>query len=466
MGIENWSTTAASNNSSPPAGAPEGMAPSAVNDVIRQIMADVRSQLQDGQWLNWGHTPTRVDDDTFTVATDLTTTYHAGRRLKVTGSATGYCTIASSSYSNPNTTVNVTMDSGNLPATLSAVHVSILSATNAALPSPLPALSGANLTALNASNVSSGTLADGRLSSNVPLKDAANTFTAAQTISVAGASSNLTVANTSDGVTAFLGTGSAAGFTGTGTNHDYNFYTNNLLRGAISSAGNWTINAPDSGITLTASGAASAGTEVQRWTDGTRTAHLYISNSGSGTDVQFGSSGGLFLFSNTGTNYLVLGTGLQIGAATGGDKGAGTLNTAGAIYQNNVPVALSTGSGASGTWGIDITGNAATATSAGSATTATSASYASRSSIPLGYADGCAYHISSGITIAAADLSEGVTYTIVNNSGSAITITQGSGAFLYKAGSGTTGNCTLAKYGIATIRGIGTASGIIMGNIS
>ena len=47
--------------------------------------------------------------------------------------------------------------------------------------------SGANLTALNASNVSSGTLADARLSANVPLKDAANTFTAANTISTAGA---------------------------------------------------------------------------------------------------------------------------------------------------------------------------------------------------------------------------------------------------------------------------------------
>ena len=37
--------------------------------------------------------------------------------------------------------------------------------------------SGANLTTLNASNISSGTLAAARLSANVPLKDAANTFT-------------------------------------------------------------------------------------------------------------------------------------------------------------------------------------------------------------------------------------------------------------------------------------------------
>jgi hypothetical protein len=42
---------------------------------------------------------------------------------------------------------------------------------------------GSGWTNLNASNLASGTVADGRLSSNVPLKNAANTFTANQTIS-------------------------------------------------------------------------------------------------------------------------------------------------------------------------------------------------------------------------------------------------------------------------------------------
>lgn len=144
MGVEAWSTVAASNNASPPNGAPEGMAPSAVNDTIRQIMASVRAQLEDGQWFNWGHAPTRVDGDTFTVASDLTAIYHAGRRLKVTGSATGYCTVASSSYSSPNTTVNVTMDSGNLPATLTAVHVGLITAAGS-LPSDVALKSGSNV---------------------------------------------------------------------------------------------------------------------------------------------------------------------------------------------------------------------------------------------------------------------------------------------------------------------------------
>ena len=43
MSIASWSTNAALNNSASPNGAPEGMAPSGVNDTIRQIMADVKT---------------------------------------------------------------------------------------------------------------------------------------------------------------------------------------------------------------------------------------------------------------------------------------------------------------------------------------------------------------------------------------------------------------------------------------
>jgi hypothetical protein len=58
---------------------------------------------------------------------------------------------------------------------------------------------GAGITSLSASNISSGTLDDGRLSSNVPLKNAANSFSAAQTMTGlqvngdAGITGNLTV---------------------------------------------------------------------------------------------------------------------------------------------------------------------------------------------------------------------------------------------------------------------------------
>lgn len=44
--VTNYSTTPANNNGSPPNGAPEGMAPGAVNDTIRQIMADIALEAQ------------------------------------------------------------------------------------------------------------------------------------------------------------------------------------------------------------------------------------------------------------------------------------------------------------------------------------------------------------------------------------------------------------------------------------
>lgn len=67
---------------------------------------------------------------------------------------------------------------------LNASNLSTGTVPDARFPATLPALSGVNLTALNASNLASGTVADGRLSSNVPLKNAANGFTATQTVTV------------------------------------------------------------------------------------------------------------------------------------------------------------------------------------------------------------------------------------------------------------------------------------------
>lgn len=147
MGVESWSRTAADNSAPPPNGAPEGMAPSAVNDVIRQNMADIRAQFEDAAWFNWGHVPTRVDADTFTVAGDVSAIYTVGRRLRVAGGSTGFCTVASVSYSAPNTTVNVTMDSGSLPSPLTTVAASIIPSVN----TPLPGL-GSGFAALSSPN--------------------------------------------------------------------------------------------------------------------------------------------------------------------------------------------------------------------------------------------------------------------------------------------------------------------------
>jgi hypothetical protein len=132
--ISTWSTTAANNNAATPDGFPEGMAPSTLNDSAREMMASLRRQHEDAQWSNLGHTPTRVADTQFSVATDQTTVYTVGRRVRVVGATTGYGIITASSYSAPTTTVTVTWDSGTTPTSPTAVSVGALTQSNHAIP--------------------------------------------------------------------------------------------------------------------------------------------------------------------------------------------------------------------------------------------------------------------------------------------------------------------------------------------
>jgi hypothetical protein len=131
MALRDWSTDPATNGAYLFA---ENQAPSSVNNNARTLMSDVRAWYEAPGWTDLGHTPTRIDNDTFTVATDLTATYVAGRRLKFTGGATSYGTVSSSSYSVPTCTVNVTMDSGNLPNPLTTVALGYDLSTGAVQP--------------------------------------------------------------------------------------------------------------------------------------------------------------------------------------------------------------------------------------------------------------------------------------------------------------------------------------------
>ena len=119
--IYTWSTTAASNNSASPNGWPEGMPPSGVNNSAREMMASIRDEWNDKEWFQLGtgtgtDTVTRVSTTSVTIAADVTTTYHVGRRVKIYGANTGtiYGKIATSAYSSPNTTISFTLDSGTI----------------------------------------------------------------------------------------------------------------------------------------------------------------------------------------------------------------------------------------------------------------------------------------------------------------------------------------------------------------
>ena len=132
--ISTWSTSAASNNSAAPDGFPEGMTPGSVNNAAREVMASIRTQHEDAQWIDFGHTTTHATSTTFTVATDVTGIYDVGRRVKCVDSSTLYGRITASSYSNPNTTITVVLDSGSLSVSLTSVSVGVLSGQNQSIP--------------------------------------------------------------------------------------------------------------------------------------------------------------------------------------------------------------------------------------------------------------------------------------------------------------------------------------------
>ena len=106
-GIKDYSSTASNNTSVGGVSIAEGMLPSNINNAMRAILADVREWYNDAEWVIYGdgdgsHTFAYASATSFTVAgANVTSLYHAGRRVKAVGSSTGTIvgTITSSSFS-------------------------------------------------------------------------------------------------------------------------------------------------------------------------------------------------------------------------------------------------------------------------------------------------------------------------------------------------------------------------------
>ena len=142
MTVSNYSTTANNNTSVNGINISEGMSPSDVNNAQRSILSDTRSVWNDKEWFILGDadgatTFTRASTTSVTVAADITSTHHVGRRIKVVGSNTGtiFGKIATSSYSSPNTTLTFTFDSGTINSGDTTVSVYVGSVyTNPSIP--------------------------------------------------------------------------------------------------------------------------------------------------------------------------------------------------------------------------------------------------------------------------------------------------------------------------------------------
>jgi len=157
--IKDYSTTQANNTSLNTIFVGEGMLPSNLNNAIRALMKNTRDWFNDAEWIEYGdgsgaYTSAYASATSFTIAgADVTSVYHAGRRVKVIAPTPGtiYGTISSSSFST-DTTVNVTWDSGSLSnEALTNIFVGILSKSNNSLPTGLitdtQVATGANINA-------------------------------------------------------------------------------------------------------------------------------------------------------------------------------------------------------------------------------------------------------------------------------------------------------------------------------
>ena len=141
-GIKDYSTTQANNTSLNSINVGEGMLPSNLNNAIRALMKNTRDWFNDSQWVEYGdgsgaYTAAYASATSFTIAgVDVTSFYHAGRRIKLIAPTPGtiFGTISSSSFST-DTTINVTWDSGSLSnEAITNVYVAALSKTNSSIP--------------------------------------------------------------------------------------------------------------------------------------------------------------------------------------------------------------------------------------------------------------------------------------------------------------------------------------------
>ena len=177
MPIKNWSTTPASNNAAPPFGAPEGHAPSATNDIQRQVMADNRVQWELAEWFDFGDTVSRASATTFKIASDVTTRFLANRRVLCYDSSTLYGTVVSSSYSAPDTTITLELDSGSLSTSLSSVALATTRPNNVSIPSSI-----------------------GRKSADIASADTTNITTAGDFVDITGTTTISAIATANTGI--------------------------------------------------------------------------------------------------------------------------------------------------------------------------------------------------------------------------------------------------------------------------
>jgi hypothetical protein len=348
------------------------MAPSAVNNVIRQNMKAVRDWFIDPAWVDFGYTYAYVGATQFKVAgVDVSANYPVGRRVRAIGSSTGtiYGTITVVAFST-DTTVTVVWDSGSLSNETLAISTgfpslgfgmsmrnlfngttTIASATTTDLGTAkgnTVIISGTTtITAFGSTANVSNPIYFGRFSGALTLTHNATSL-------ILPSSANITTANGDSFIAEYLGSGNwkVLGYfkvNGNPLNTGTSGATVPLLDGNNTFSGTATFN---SSVTIEKASEVLFRMRATDTTTGTGKTQIRLAQYNgssspidmaairtSSSDVTAGSEDGIMELRNIVAGSLgvklVIGDGVYTPSATGGDKGVDTIN-AKAVYDDNV----------------------------------------------------------------------------------------------------------------------------------
>lgn len=174
--VSQWETSAPNNDAAPPDGAPEGMAANTVNDTMREMMAAVARWYQDTN----GSLVTGGAGDAYTLSTNNNNSSLTDLPLVVfvaNRANTGAATLNVDGLGAKSLRFGgVALAAGVLQEDVA--YIAIYNAED-------DAFDIVGSPTRDASQITTGELDDDRLSDNVPLKDATNTFSGDNTFSIA-----------------------------------------------------------------------------------------------------------------------------------------------------------------------------------------------------------------------------------------------------------------------------------------
>ena len=249
----------------------------------------------------------------------------------------------------------------------------------------------------------------------------------------------------------FTGTAVFNDLTVNGTNTVINTTTlqvedKNIELGKVSSPSDTT--ADGGGITL-----KGASDKTFNWVDATdawtSSEHIHLGDNkkllvGTGSDLEIYHDGNNSHIRDAGTGSLFVRASIfYVNSPSAEDMITATANGAVTLYHDNSAKLATTAAG------VTVTGTVSD--SLGNLRLIPYSSKSSAYTLVAADAGKTIYTSSGGVTVPSGVMNDGTAITIINNSGSDQTITQGSNATMYNTADATTGNRTLAGRGMCTI---------------